>query len=395
MLEVLFLLLPIAACSGWYIGRKTTIQQVSKREQQLSGNYYAGLNYLLNEQPDKAVDAFLKILDLDNEMIEIHLLLGNLFRRRGEVDRSIRIHQGLLARPALFKTQRAILLLELGKDYYHAGMYDRAEDLFLRLIDSREQLEASFYYLLNIYQQARDWDKAIVTAGQAQSVIGKDLSVNISHYYCELAEQSIKNQQEPSVTMKLLKKAMRTNKNSVRASILYGSIFKNLGKYNRALKFYKQVYQQDPQYLSLAIAPITECYIQSNNKKGVVEYLRECFSFKTSNNSKSEQNDIYEIYAVLQFIELLKEQEGLQSSICYISEYLRVYPSLQGLNKMIELHLQEAVDSVKHDLQVVSELIKTLIAKEPKYRCEACGFPSNTLQWQCPGCRGWWGSGKK
>lgn len=374
MWEILFLLLPIAALSGWYIGRKTSLQQASRKEQKLSGNYYVGLNYLLNEQPDKAVDAFLQILDLDNEMIEIHLMLGNLFRRKGEVDRAIRIHQGLLARQSLSKTQKAILLLELGKDYYSVGMYDRAEELFIRLVDTKEQLEASFDYLLNIYQQARDWNKAIDIAEKIQSITNRDLKVNISHYYCELAEQA-KSKQELNLAMKLLKKAIKVNRGCVRASILYGNIFKEAGKYVRAIKFYKQVYLQDPRYLAQAISPMADCYKRLGNLGELIEYLRGC---------------TLDLYAVLQFVDLLKVQEGLQSAVCYITKYLREYPSLQGLNKVVELHLQEATGKFKEDLQAIGGLvIRALLSKEPRYKCESCGFPSNTLQWQCPGCRRW------
>ena len=391
MWEILFLLLPIAAFSGWYIGRKTSLQQASRKEQKLSGNYYSGLNYLLNEQPDKAVDAFLQILDLDNEMIEIHLMLGNLFRRRGEVDRAIRIHQGLLARSALSKTQKAIFLLELGKDYYNAGMYDRAEELFIRLIDiGEQQLESSLDYLLNIYEQAHDWNKAIATAEKLQSLTNKNLSINISHYYCELAEQA-KNQKDFKLAQKLSKKAIRINKGCVRASILYGNILKETGKYKQAIKLYKQVYLQAPRYLSAAIAPMADCYKMLRDVGGLIGYLRGCLAAGRENPNMDNPyiNKPPGIYAVLQFVELLNEEESPQSAICYITEYLREYPSLQGLNKVVELHLQEVAGKFRDDLHSVASLVKELLVKEPRYKCASCGFPSNTLQWQCPGCRRW------
>lgn len=390
MLEFLFLLLPVAAASGWFIGRKSNQHHISTRKQKFSGNYYAGLNYLLNEQPDKAVDAFLKILTLDDEMIEIHLLLGSLFRRRGEVDRAIRIHQGLLARPTLIATQKAILLLELGKDYYHAGMYDRAEDHFLRLIDAREQLEVSFDYLLNIYQQERDWEKAIATAEKIKHILHKNMNLHISHYYCELAELAMKNRNLSQV-MKLLKQAIRMHKNCVRASLLYGNLCKNQGKYARAIKFYKDVQRQDPKYLALTVAPLVECYEKLGNKNGVVEYLIGCFDRQVLDMEKIEYGNQHAIYAVLQFIDLLKEKESIEKAIGYLTEYLNKYPSLQGLYKVVELHLQKDVNTKRRDLLAINELVKALLAKESRYKCGACGFPSNTLQWQCPGCRRWWG----
>lgn len=134
MLEILFLLLPIAAGYGWYMGRRSLRQNQYHQRKKLSRDYFTGLNYLLSNESDKAVDLFISLLDVDDETIDTHMSLGALFRKRGEVDRSIRIHQNLIARPSLTTEQRDAAMMELGKDYMAAGFYDRAEEIFLALI---------------------------------------------------------------------------------------------------------------------------------------------------------------------------------------------------------------------------------------------------------------------
>jgi len=155
MWPLLWLLLPLAALSGWLAARRR--QENSVSDPTFPSDYFKGINYLLNEQPDKAVDVFIKMLEVDTDTVETHLALGSLFRRRGEVDRAIRIHQNLIARPNLTKSQRIESLRELGQDYLRAGVLDRAENLFLELTGMGE--DECFVYLLEIYQQQREWSK--------------------------------------------------------------------------------------------------------------------------------------------------------------------------------------------------------------------------------------------
>lgn len=196
LFETLFLLLPVAALSGWIMGRRPFSKKDS-RCADIPLDYLKGLNLLLDEQPDKAIDLFIQMLEVNNDTVETHLALGSLFRRRGEVDRAIRIHQNLIARPTLLPAQRAHALFELGQDYMKAGLFDRAETLFGELVESIPHSEQALEYLLDIYQQEKDWANAIKIAQRIGVKTGKTFAPLISHFYCEQAEVAYK-QGEPA-----------------------------------------------------------------------------------------------------------------------------------------------------------------------------------------------------
>ena len=243
--------------------------------QKFSSKYLSGLNFLLNEQSDKAVDVFLQVLDLDDEMVETHLTLGNLFRRKGEVDRAIKIHQSLIARSALSAEQRALAKYELAKDYIRAGVLDRAEKLLLELVDANEHLEAALSHLLDIYQQSKDWQNAIDVAEKLQVYSKKTLGYQIAHFHCELAQQAWIDG-DVDMAKHHLKLAFAANRKCVRASILQGNIEVGLGQFREALKFYKLVCEQDPVFFSEVIHAIGRCYDALEHPDGMFDYLTEC-----------------------------------------------------------------------------------------------------------------------
>jgi len=206
-INLLWLLLPVAALSGWYLGqRRADPGRDGGRERGLRSDYFKGINYLLNEQPDKAIEVFIKVLEVDQETVETHLALGNLYRRRGEVDRAIRIHQNLVARNTLSPEQRYEALLELGQDYLSAGLLDRAENLFKELAEASHYRVQALRQLIDIYEQEKDWDQAISCARQLERATGNQLGPVIAHYQCEQAEQ-LRERKEYKSALKLLGKA--------------------------------------------------------------------------------------------------------------------------------------------------------------------------------------------
>src|SRR5690606_16083793 len=229
MIELLCLLLPIAALSGWYLGKKTVHQQSQGQSNSLSSDYYAGLNFLLNEQPDKAVDAFIKMLDTSPDTVETTLALGNFFRRRGEVDRAIRIHQNLIAKPNLTAKQKSQSLLELAQDYMRAGVLDRAEALLLETIKTQNShLDVSLRNLIDIYEREKDWEKAIEMAVRLQSISDQWMGKQIAHYYCELAQVAWEAG-KIRLSFKYLKQGLSCDGHCLRASYLQGKYEKKLG----------------------------------------------------------------------------------------------------------------------------------------------------------------------
>jgi len=375
-IALLFLLLPVAAASGWWIGKRTLNNADSQSAAGLSSDYFSGLNYLLNEQPDKAIDVFIKMLDVNSDTVETYLALGNLFRRRGEGDRAIRIHQNLIARPTLTKEQRTQALYELGKDYLRAGILSRAENLFLELIDDKVHRVAALNNLLDIYQQERDWDKSIAIARKVESCSSQKMGAQIAQYYCEQAEIAIKNI-EYKAAIKLLKKALGYDKRCVRASLLIGNIEKSNGNYKSAIRAFKQVEHQDSTYISEALEPMVVCHEALGKIDEMAVYL----------NQVLKQHDGITPFAALSEVTRLQYDE--QAAADQVLQSLQKMPSISGLNQLIKLNLINSQGPMREQLSVLNDIMAKLIDNNPIYKCNNCGFRGKSLYWHCPTCRHW------
>ena len=189
MMELLWLLLPVAAASGWWVARR---EYVYKRNGAITRNteYFKGLNYLIDDKPDQAIAVFTRMADVDRETAETHLTLGNLFRRRGEVDRAIHIHSSLIARSNLTTDQRCQALFELGEDYLRAGLFDRAEELFRELLNQSDYTEVALSRLVHIFQQEKDWRQAMAHSDRLERISGESKRRQTAHFCCELAEEA-------------------------------------------------------------------------------------------------------------------------------------------------------------------------------------------------------------
>jgi lipopolysaccharide biosynthesis regulator YciM len=362
-------LLPLAALSGWLIGRRANMRQAISRR--------AGLNKLLdNSSNKKAVDVLAQLMDSNQEAVETHLALGGLFRRRGEVDKAIGIHEKLIAKPSLTEEQRALSLLELSRDYMRAGVLDRAESLLLELIELGYERDAAFQGLLDIYQQSKDWLRAIQTAQLWQAKTNRNMSYHIAHFYCELAEQQWLKGEHVEADYHL-KQALATNKRCVRASLLLGNIEAQAGRHRVAIRAYKQIQKQDEGFLSEIVLPLARCYENLHNAEGMIKYFDE--------NLQKHLTTA----AVLAFAEWLHKSKGESEAMRFVVQHLRKNPSLRGLSRLVQFSLVRAEGPVQQDLMLFQELIEKMLINKPLYRCQACGFSGRTLQWQCPSCKKW------
>jgi len=370
------LLLPLAALSGWWIGRRKSRTAGASSNRGLSSDYFSGLNFLLNEQPDKAIDVFIKMLEVNSDTVETYLALGNLFRRRGESDRAIKIHQNLIARPTLNKEQRTLALFELGKDYMRAGFLGRAENIFQELADDKNHRVSVFKNLLDIYQLERDWNKAIITAHKLESASSQKMTVEIAQYSCELAELAMQAGDYKGA-MKLLKRALSQDKNCARASLLIGHIEKRNGNYKAALRALKQVEQQDASYLSEALEPMVECHQALGKIDEMAEYL----------NYVSRQYD--GLTPVVELSEVTRLQQDEKAAAEQVMQSLRARPTVSGLNQLLKLVLVNADGEVREKLSMIRDVTTRLVEDRPVYRCNHCGFRGKKLHWQCPTCKQW------
>lgn len=377
MLELVCLLLPVAAFSGWYLGKRGHRDYRQSKSGALSSDYYAGLNYLLNEQTDKAIDAFIRMLDVSPDTVETTLALGSFFRRRGEVDRAIRIHQNLINNPKLKTRQRSLALLELAQDYLRAGVYDRAESLLLELTNSMgAELDTSLRHLIDIYEKERDWDKAVQVAIRLQAMTRQSMSREISHYYCELAEVTW-GKGKIRLAFKYLKRSLHYDSYCARASLIQGNFQKKLGKYRQALCAYKRIERQDPALLPEALLMIIECYEHIGAKDALAKYLDYLMQRSPT------------ISIALANAHQIQSQQGKEQAAHFLANYMDKHPSIKGLKHLIEFHLVRVVGEVRNELLMLKSLVEQLVEKKPIYRCGECGFASRTLHWQCPSCRVW------
>ncbi|MEJ1298901.1 MAG: lipopolysaccharide assembly protein LapB [Candidatus Sedimenticola sp. (ex Thyasira tokunagai)] len=375
MMELLWLLLPVAAASGWFAAKRNSAQKESPVFDYTPA-YFRGLNYLLNEQPDKAIDVFVEMLEVDSETVETHLALGNLFRRRGEVDRAIRIHQNLIARPTLSRSQRAQALLELGQDYMRAGLFDRAENLFKELGDLNYYQDQALENLRIIYQQEKEWRKCLEVAAKLEKLTGESLAGECAHYYCELVEEA-QSRKDDSLARSLLKKARATDRESVRANLLQARMEAAEGSFNSAINTFSRIEQQDPAYISEFLPALIECYRQQGGKRELAHYLRKLFSKHQS------------IPSALALVDILQEDEGDETAIGFLNDYLNREPDLEGLGKLIALNLKTVGCKEEEMFLMIQQLIGKLLKNRPAYQCSRCGFTAKTLHWQCPSCNTW------
>ena len=380
LVEWTLLLLPVAAASGWlaakrkYKGIRTVGDQQQKKS--LRRDYFVGLNYLINEQPDKAVDVFVRMVQVDSDTVETHLALGNLFRRRGEVDRAIRVHQNLIARPQLSRVLRVHALFELAQDYMKAGVLNRAEKLFLELVDMGEERLGSLRHLLHIYQQQKEWQQAIVTAKKLEIISGGRLNVPIAHFNCELTEEAIQANDLP-LAEKYLKQALYADSHSVRVSIKKAELAKQKSDWQAAIMYYKKVESQDPDYLPDVLEALGECYQQLDQQEMYVSYIVYCL----------EQHPHLPISHLLT-AKICRDQVR-DELISILLEQVQSKPSLQQMTHLLELYASDVVDDIKDRFHILHQGVTKLIGKEPKYRCVQCGFSSEMIYWQCPSCKGW------
>lgn len=377
MLELLFLLLPVAAAYGWYMGRRGVRQDAQKQSNIFSRQYVAGLNFLLSDEPDKAVDLFIQLLQVDSETIETHLALGNLFRSRGEVDRAIRIHQNLIARPNLVLEQRHLAMLELARDFLAAGLLDRAEHILVELKHDPDYEQEAFGQLLIIYQQLQEWEKAIEVAARLKKLQGLKVSVPMSHFYCELAENKLRQKQfKPAFAD--LKKALQADPACVRASIRLANLYMAQEQWPQAIDYLVKVTEQDMDFVSEVLPKLKVCY-QALDKSGELASLLEQLVAKDAGAS-----------AVLMLADWLQQDRGQLSAEQLVLGQLKRHPTMKGFYRLMSYHAVNAeAGRARESLEMLKELVGAQIHAKPSHRCGQCGFSGNTLFWQCPSCKQW------
>ncbi len=377
VLNFLWLLLPVAFLFGWWTGRKAAVEPKSQSIE-FQSNYSKGLNYLLNEQQDEAIELFLGLSDIDQEMASTQLSLGNLFRRRGEFDRAIKIHQNLVDRSATAGKDNGDALLELANDYISSGLLDRAEQIYEKLLCHNLHVESAYESLINIYEVEQDWKRAIKLANDCLVKTGVSHQIQLAHYYCELANQlSVSDEDGKSQARKYLKKALSANPNSARANILRGDLAIQRGDFERAIECYQTVEKQNPELISEIISSLFEAYSELKNDTALRDYIKYI---------QSRLNP----YSVIKTTRMMiKKLDGSQAADKFFKQQILKRPSLRGLRDWAQDELKRSKPEEREKVAVIVSMLDSVIKDKPGYVCTTCGFKSKALFWHCPSCFHW------
>lgn len=371
LLAGLFLLL---AAAGWALGR------FGERDEEdspapLNIDYLKGLNFLLNEQTDQALEHFLQMVRVDDKTIETHFALGSLFRRRGEVDRAIRIHQNIIARPDLAAEQRDQALFSLAKDYLAAGLLDRAEKLFVRLGQgSRYQVQA-LENLCRIYEQEKEWQKAIDCGQRLEMLGGQSLALQIAHYYCELAESSAAGNDYPAARQ-FVKKATAGRPRTMRGALTRAHIARETDDSKTALRLYHRIIEEHTYLIAEALPEIVATYEQEGSMAGLDKALKSMLAKNP------------EMQPLVAYTAIVNDIGGIPVIDECVKQYMLDEPTLA---EFVDIQSLSAGANGSHEsaLEKVRGALSKLASATPRYQCQECGFSSQRLLWQCPSCRNW------
>jgi len=360
---------------GWLAAR-IDIKHLLTESRALPRSYFKGLNFLLNEQPDKAIEAFIEVVKVDPETVELHYALGSLFRRRGEYDRAIRMHQNLIDRADLSAEQRLAALFELGQDYLKAGILDRAEEVFNRLREGPLAAEARGF-LLEIYQAEKEWQKAIDMAAEIDSGPSESRAREVAHFYCELAASDATHSR-PEEARRHLAAALEANRKCVRASLQQGDLERSLGNTEAAIGNWKRIESQDPAFLALAAQRLLDVFRETDR-------LEEGLTLLSGHLARYPSLDLLD--TVFQYT---LDAKGAEAAYTLVRDELRRNPTLLGLDRLLEAQIAGASSpDRRRDLELVKNLVHSHARRLARYRCENCGFRARQFHWHCPACGGW------
>jgi lipopolysaccharide biosynthesis regulator YciM len=365
--------LPLVFAAGWF-GRAFESRGRASDNAALPQSYFRGLNLLLNDQHDKAIDAFIDVVKLDPETIELHHALGNLFRRRGEFDRAVRIHTHLLNRSDLPARERSQALAELGQDYLKGGLLDRAEESFTRLLEFPQHRFDALRALLRIFQMEREWLKAIDCARRLEREAGESHQLAISHYYCELATIELERGAFDEA-QRHVDDALATHRKSVRALIIAGDLAARRGDMDEALRQWRKVEAVSLEHVPLIADKLVSALDAGSKRAEALNWLRKALLDAPS-------LDLLDIAS-----RRTAEWQGPAAAEALVSEELKRHPSLLGFERLLEARL--ASNKEDPELQLLCSLLREHTRKLARYRCSVCGFRAREFHWHCPGCTSW------
>jgi len=372
----LFALVFAAVLSGWLLGRW---QPFRKKEgllvsDHLSERYARGLNYLLADDSDNAIRIFTDLIEVNRDTIEIHIALGSLFRSKGEVDRAIKVHQNLLARPSLTRKQRHMVIAELAGDYLKAGLLDRAEKLYREMIELKADPDKAYRHLLDLYITEKSWEEAVECAKTLFKMGEPEAAVEYSQCLCEIAVAAIESGNH-RLAFKNLERALEVDADSVRAALLLIQLHVKVDKLTAAKRLFARLVRQRPDYMVLYIEPARQVFPQNEDRE-YQQFLQQQYRQHPSTRIAMA---LLEHYARNDEIEKARE---------FLSGILHQSPSFEAFEFALRF-LKSNPQQLGETWDTLSVFLKTLQDKKIEYVCSRCGYDSHAIQWLCPSCRNW------
>lgn len=364
MIELLFLLLPVAAAYGYIMGKNNASNEAQQQNQEIINEYSKGLKFLLDREEDQGLEHLISLLEISANSVEHYLTLATLFRRRGELDRAIKVHELLLKHDALSLEQKKHVLYELAQDYMMAGLLDRAEENLVYLYALED--DNALCQLMLLYLQSHDWDKGIALFESKQSDFkSSQIKKTIANFYCEkaLLEKNFKQLDEiADLTQDL-----------VRPKYMLGENAFNEGDYLQAIKYWGSLLDKNTAFAPIFLDKLELSYEKLNLQKNYFSHL-----------SKHLKND--NVLIKIHYCKNLMAQGKVDEAINYITQVLRKQPNIRGFSFLLTLMSEQSQD-IKLVLTEINKLVQDYIATKALYQCNHCGFTSKKLYWFCPSCK--------
>jgi lipopolysaccharide assembly protein B len=372
---LLLVLFAAAAGLGWYFARRSAVRKYTGGPRHVSAEYFQGLNYLLNEEPDKALEVFIRMVDMDADTVDTHFALGALFRRRGETERAIKVHQNLVARPDLPRDSRARALNELAEDYFKAGLFDRAEQVYTQVARGTSQREQGLRGLVRIYELQRDWEKAISAMDQLVAMSRGTNGGVVAHYCCELAQEALARG-DLNATRHWLKRAQGAERNGVRGAMLRAAVAQREGDQRLAVRLYEQALERDGGFLVDVLPELRRSYTELGKPDAFARWLGDALA----RHPEWRSGVAFAAITDGGFDDPITRQ-------C-IADFVSSNPILTDILETL-LPTLESEGGQEAAVRRISRAMRRIAKGSPRYRCGVCGFSGNALYWQCPSCRSW------
>ena len=340
----------------------------------ISADYIRGLNLVLNRRTDEALELFVQMAKVDDDTLETHFALGHLFRRRGEVERAIRVHENLLARPNLNEAQRHQAMFSLAEDYLGAGLFDRAEQLFAELRDSTTLAEAALEKLVSIYKREKEWQKAIEAHRKLEMLSGKKSS-QVAHYYCELAEAA-RAAGDRALAREQLRNTVRSESGALRGTLIRAMLAQEEHDYAQAIPLYEQVIAADRHFITEVLPPLLECHRAAGGLAEFDAYLEQLLVKDAS------------LHRDLAYAAITGDLEGSQVLRSAVERFVFAHPVLAALVNAKELETL-AAEQRGPAIERITQALRTVALANARYRCANCGYSTQRFIWHCPSCKLW------